>query len=136
MYNYDDNVQLSFLCGFFGKRECMVEPIIINGQILGMTFSDDLKWNKPIGIAVLKASKRLYLLKQLPRAGVEKKHLIGFYNACIRSILEYACEVFHSSLPTHLSDDLERVQRRAIRIIFPGMRYREAFETGKFTVTI
>ena len=38
----------------FGKRECMVEPIIINGQhleivksakILGMTFSDDLKWN-------------------------------------------------------------------------------------------
>ncbi len=56
-----------------------------------MTFSDDLKWNKHIGMVVLKASKRLYvyLLKQLRRAGVEKKHLIGFYNACIRSILEY-----------------------------------------------
>ncbi len=83
----------------------MVEPIIINGQhleivksakILGMTFSDDLKWNKHIGIVVLKASKRLYLLKQLRRADVEEKHLIGFYNACIRSILEYVCEVFHS----------------------------------------
>jgi hypothetical protein len=62
----------------------------------------------------------LYLLKQLRRAGVDKKHLIGFYNACIRSILEYACEVFHSSLPTYLSDDLERVQRRAMpmRIFF------------------
>ncbi len=117
----------------FDKCECMVEPIIINGQhleivksakILGMTFSDDLKWNKHIGIVVLMASKRLYLLKQLRPAGVEKKHLIGFYNACIRSILEYVCEVFHSNLPTYLSDDL--VQRRAMRIIFPGMRYREA----------
>ena len=103
----------------FDKYECMVEPIIINGQhleivksakILGMTFSDDLKWNKHIGIVVLTASKRLYLLKQLRPAGVEKKHLIGFYNACIRSILEYVCEVFHSNLPTYLSDDL--VQRR------------------------
>ena len=72
----------------FAKRECMVEPIIINGQrleivksakILGMTLTDDLKWNKHIGIVVLKASKRLYLLKQLRRAGVDKKHLIGFY---------------------------------------------------------
>jgi hypothetical protein len=63
----------------FAKRECMVEPIIINGQhleivksakILGMTLTDDLKWNKHIGIVVLKASKRLYLLKQLRRAGV------------------------------------------------------------------
>ncbi len=128
----------------FGKRECMVEPIIMNGQhleivksakILGMTFSDDLKWNKHIGIVVLKASKRLYLLKQLRRAGVEEKHLIGFYNACIRSILEYVCEVFHSNLPTYLSDDLERVQRRAMRLIFPGIRYREALEQGNL-VTI
>jgi hypothetical protein len=69
-----------------------------------MTLTDDLKWNKHIGIVVLKASKLLYLLKQLRRAAVDKKHLIGFYNACIRSILEYA---FHSSLPTYLSDDLE-----------------------------
>ena len=55
---------------------------------------------------------------------------IGFYNACIRSILEYACEVFHSSLPTYLSDDLQRVQRRAMRIIFLGTRYKETLEQG------
>jgi hypothetical protein len=39
----------------FAKRECMVEPIVINGQhleivksakILGMTLTDDLKWKK------------------------------------------------------------------------------------------
>ncbi len=39
-------------------------------------------------------------------------------------------EIVKSNLPTYLSDDLERVQRRAMRIIFPGMRYREALEQG------
>ena len=52
---------------------------------------------------VAKASKCLYLLKQLRRADVEEKHLIEFYNAGARSVLEYACEVFHSNLPTYLS---------------------------------
>ncbi len=56
-------------------------------------------------------SDKFCLLKQLRRAGVEEKHLIGFYNACIRSILEYVCEVFQSNLPTYLSDDLERVYK-------------------------
>ena len=95
-----------------------------------MTLTDDLKWNKHIGTVVSKASKRLYLLKQLQRAGVDEHHLIDFYNTCIRSVVEYACEVFHSSLPTYLSEELERVQRRAMRIIFPGMKYKESLQQG------
>ena len=123
----------------FSKREYIAEPIIISGQqleivksakILGVTLTDDLRWNKHIGTVVSKASKRLYLLKQLQRAGVDEHHLIDFYNACIRSVVEYACEVFHSSLPTYLSEELERVQRRAMRIIFPGMKYKEALQQG------
>ena len=115
----------------FSKREYIAEPIIISGQqleivksakIMGVTLTDDLRCNKHIGTVVSKASKRLYLLKQLQRAGVDEHHLIDFYNACIRSDVEYACEVFHSSLPTYLSEELERVQRRAMRIIFPGMK--------------
>ena len=92
--------------------------------------TDDLRWNKHIGTVVSKASKRLYLLKQLQRAGVDEHHLIDFYNVCIRSVVEYACEVFHSSLPTYLSEELERVQRRAMRIIFPGKKYKEALQQG------
>ena len=95
-----------------------------------MTLTDDLKWNKHIETIVLKASKRFYLLKQLQRAGVDEKHLIDFYNACIRSVVEYACEIFHSNLPIYLSDDSERIQRRAMRIIYPEMKYKEALEQG------
>lgn len=38
---------------------------------------------------------------------------------CIRPVIEYACEAFHDSLPQYLSNDLERLQKRAFRIIFP-----------------
>ena len=39
--------------------------------------------------------------------------------------LEYACPVF-ANLPLYLSDSIERVQRRALRIIFPGVQYGDA----------
>ena len=47
----------------------------------------------------------------------------------IQSTLEYACPVFHRALPEYLNDDLERVQRRALRIIFPDLSYSKALET-------
>ena len=64
-----------------------------------MTLTDDLKWDKHIETGVIKASKRLCLLKQLQRAGVDEKHLNDFYNAPFRPVVEYACEIFYSNLP-------------------------------------
>ena len=93
-----------------------------------MTITNNLKWNNHVDNIVSKASKRLYLIKQLKRADVDTKSLVQFYCSCIRSILEYACQVFHSSLPRYLSDDIEQIQRRALRIILPGIKYKQALE--------
>ena len=107
----------------FARHKCMFDPITMNGRhrklvksaiVLGLALLDNLTWIEHIRMVVAK------LLKQLWRADVKEKHLIEFYNACIQSVLEYACEVFHSNLPAYLSDDLERVQQRAMRIIFPA----------------
>ena len=38
---------------------------------------------------------------------------------------EYACQVFHNGLPEYLSEELEKIQRRALRIIFPDLGYQE-----------
>ncbi|XP_068671127.1 uncharacterized protein [Montipora foliosa] len=63
------------------------------------------------------------------------KDLIIFYITFIRSLLEYACPVFHRALPGYLSDDLERLQRRALRIIFPSLSYSGAIvESGLTTL--
>ena len=37
---------------------------------------------------------------------------------CIRSVLEYACLVWHPGLTSKLSEDTEHVQKRCLRIIF------------------
>ena len=54
-----------------------------------------------------------YFLKQLERAGVAPKELATFYIICIRPIMEYACPIYHNSMPSYLSDELESLQKRA-----------------------
>ena len=46
--------------------------------------------------------------------------------------MEYACALFHCSLPQYLSVDLERCQKRALRIIFPNKEYDEALACTGF----
>ena len=41
-------------------------------------------------------------------------------------IFEYCYIVRHDSLPVYLADIIERVQKRALKIILPGMSYCEA----------
>jgi hypothetical protein len=95
-----------------------------------MIVTNDLKWNKHVSNTVQKASKRLYLLKQLKRAEVETSSLYKFYTACIRSISwrMHACQVFHSSLPNYLSMEIESIQKRALLIIHPDSSYIEALK--------
>jgi hypothetical protein len=41
--------------------------------------------------------------------------------------------VFHHSLPHYLSDDIERIQQRALKIILPDLSYNEALaKSGPF----
>ncbi len=103
----------------FSTTKIDFDPIIINdreievvpqAKLLGLTISDDLKWNSHVKNICKKASIRLYLLRQLKRANGPSKDLVLFYVTCIRPVVSYACEVFHDSLPAYLSDDLERLQ--------------------------
>ena len=98
---------------------------VSSAKVLGVNISSDLKWSAHIGSITVKAAKRLYLLRQLKRAGIDCNVLVRFYCSVIRSVLEYACQVFHCSLPNYLSDEIERIQRRALRIIFPNCTYSE-----------
>ena len=87
-----------------------------------------MKWNAHVDKITTKAAKRLYLMKQLKRSGLSDNDLKCFYIASIRSILEYACQVFHYGLPEYLSDQIDRIQKRALRIICPDLSYAEAIE--------
>ena len=87
-----------------------------SAKVLGVTLRDDLKWNDHGGNITANASQRIYLLKQLKSADIERVSLIQFYCTCIRSVLEYASQAFHAGLPGYLSDQIERIQKRALKI--------------------
>ena len=60
---------------------------------------------------------------------LEKLELLKVYFALIRSVLEYCCPMWHNALPVKLSYSIERVQKRALRIMFPARHYQEALAT-------
>ena len=60
---------------------------VSTANILGVTFRQDLVLNDDIDNVTAKAAKRLYLLRELRRAGVSCNELVLFYCSAIRSIL-------------------------------------------------
>ena len=92
-----------------------------------MSTTKSLVFGGPESI-VTKASKRLHILRVLRRGGVEIKDLITIYTALIRSLLEYCCVVWHHALPSYLSQELERIEKRALKIIVPAFSYSEALQ--------
>ena len=95
-----------------------------------------MSWNDHIDKVLKKASKCLYFLVQLKRAKLPSNDLVLLYTTCINSILSYAVPVFYYALPKYLQNDLERVQKRALSIIFPGLAYNKALEvTGIQTIS-
>ena len=122
----------------FTKSENSLEPIAINNtnievvpsaKLLGVMISSDLKWNVHLEMICKKVAALLYFLRQLKCAKVPTNDLLSFYTTCTRPVPEYTCPVFHTALSQHLSDQLERLQKRALRIISTNnLSYRQALE--------
>ena len=99
---------------------------ICNFKLLGLHVDASLCWTTHINSIISKASKRLYFLKQLRRAGVPPQHLLHFYTSGIRPVLEYASPVWHYSITRAQTEQLETMKKRAVHIILNftrGMSY-------------
>ena len=91
----------------------------------------NLSWSTHINSITSQASKRLYFLKQLNRAGVPYKQLLHFYTAVIRPVLKYAASAWHHLINHTQAQHLESVQKRAIRVIFNFTRGMSIHYTSK-----
>ena len=115
------------------------QSMFVNGQrverirsfkLLGVYLSEDLTWKIHVDHILQKANSRLFSLRLLKKAGLNHTDLIIIYCSVIRSILEYASPVW-ADLPDYLCSHLETIQKRALKIIFPGEPYCEALKTSK-----
>ena len=77
---------------------------------------------------------------QLKGAKVTRTDLGLFYYSCISSIMDHAIlqtsnfklPAFYLILPKYLMQELERIQKRAMSIICPGVIYHEALVIMNF----
>lgn len=97
----------------------------ITYKLLGVQLSDNLSWNAHCDYIVQRARKRMYALRTLKKVGVANADLVLVYCCIIRSILEYASPVW-AALPGGLAEYIEKVQKTALRIIYPDRAYDEA----------
>ena len=124
---------------YFGKKypTDSIPNIIINGtpiertscfKLLGVYFNNQLTWSDHISYIVAKASKRIYCITQLTRCSVNPKNIITVYCSIIRSVLEYCCQVWHPGITKQQSNEIEFVQKRCLKIIFPTLSYNSALQ--------
>ncbi|XP_066267508.1 uncharacterized protein [Branchiostoma lanceolatum] len=110
----------------FSKVASIPPPLYLNNielkqvqvmRILGVLLQADLKWNAHVDHICNSASQRLYLLRRLKYFHVPKEDLVSVYVCYVRPVTEYAAPVWHSGLTSALSQKIEKIQRRAVRII-------------------
>ena len=94
--------------------------------LLGVKLSADLTWHNHVQHIISKAQSRLFSLNILRRAKVSSKDIIQIYCSKVRPVIEYAAPVWHSGLSKELSDNLEDIQIRALKIAHPMLSYEEA----------
>ena len=110
--------RLCFLKHSVRVNNCSKPKIVI--------INDCLTWENHVLYIIGKASKRIYCISQLTRAGINLKDIILVYTSVIRSVLEYCCQVWHPGLTRRQSDDIERVQKRCLKILLPHLSYADA----------
>ena len=93
---------------------------VTEAKILGITITSNLTWDVYVDEITRKAGKRLFLLLQFKRSGIPAEDLLMVYTTVVRPTLEYACSAGSTSLTLGLQSDMERVQRRAMNIIYPN----------------
>jgi len=99
---------------------------VTNFKLLGVFISSDLSWDTHVTYMLQKAAKRMHCTIYLVKAGIPVNDILCVYCTVIRSILEYACPVRHPGLTKKLSKDIERVQKRCLKLLYQNFSYREA----------
>ena len=97
-------------------------------KLLGVTLTSKLTWEVHIDNLCRKANSRLYYLRHLKRAGLPTAQLLTVYKALIRSVTEYACQAWSTSITKEQCNLLEQIQQHAFKIILPKCSYEDALQ--------
>ena len=126
VFNFTDNHQFSTRIKLNDENL----EIVKYAKLLGVIISDNLKWDENTNYLVKRANSRMELSRKVASFGTSIEEKKNIYILYIRSILEQSCVVWHSSLTAENAQELERIQKAAVRIILGKNfeNYEEALE--------
>ena len=113
----------------FNKLPCSLPPLNIDDSqlkvehsvaLLGAKLTDDLKWTENTDMIIAKCSAKTYMLSRLKAFNVSRQDLVKIWTCFIRPSTEYVAPLWHSSLSAADTTRIERLQKRALRIIMGG----------------
>ena len=113
IFNFTEKYQFSTRLDLDGDTIQEKENI----KLLGTTITNDLKWEENTKNLVKKGNSRMCLLRAVSNFNPPLEDLRKIYIQYIRSILEQSCVVWHSSLTQEDAENIERVQKNALRVI-------------------
>ena len=116
IFNFTNNYQFSTRV----KMNNQVLESVTETKLLGTILTSDLKWDKNTDNIVKKAYGRMELLRKMSSFGAPRDDLKKIYLTFIRSHSEHCSSVWHSGLTQQNKDDIERIQKVALKIILKG----------------
>ena len=119
IFNFTKNYQFGTRLSINNKPIEMIE----HTRLLGTIIQNNLCWDLNTKELVRKANARMELLRKVSTFNPGMEDLKTIYIMYVRSILEHSATVWHSSLTAENKNDLERVQKTALKIIL-GQRFK------------
>ena len=92
-------------------------PTVSQTKLLGVTISNDMSWWAHVDDIISKGSKALYMLYAMKKFHPPQEQMVKVYVTYIRPLLEYCAPVFHASLTAQQAQQIEKVQKRALKLI-------------------
>ena len=106
--------------------------LVSSFKLLGVHLSNDLTWNSHADYIMKKANSRLYSIRKLRKTGLKQQFIaplyVHFWNTRHRRGLR--CH------PRCHANEIESIQRRALKIIYPDLSYADALDTTGFDTLI
>ena len=101
----------------FSFQDGQILEVIEQTRILGIQLSTDLRWHNNSKAMYDKALSRMWLLRRMKSLKLEPEIILEYYIKEIRSIVEQGVPIWNSGITKGQVNDIEKVQKIALKII-------------------
>ena len=98
-------------------------PVVDSCKLLGVHLNGQLNWDTHVSFMIKRANSCMFIIYRAKKIGFSIEAMLTLYLWHLRTGLEYACPVWHSGLTQLHHTRIERIQRRALRVIL-GNQYQ------------